>query len=140
QAPRMSDPRRSRAVSRRPPMSILDKNPWIQEHLDLYRKDPDKGHDFRPGDRDFSTPSLILTTTGRKSGEKRSLPLIYGRSGSNFVIVASLGGAPDHPMWYKNLVANPEAEIQVRHDHHKVRARDAHGAERETLWKMMAAI
>ncbi len=61
----------------------------------------------------MDVPSLLLTTTGRKSGEKFIFPLFYGTAGDSFIIVASKGGAPDHPGWYKNLVANPEVEVQV---------------------------
>src|SRR4051795_7949772 len=66
-----------------------------------------------PGYSEMSVPSLLLTTTGRKSGEKLIFPLFYGETGNSYIIVASKGGAPDHPSWYKNLVANPEVEVQV---------------------------
>jgi deazaflavin-dependent oxidoreductase (nitroreductase family) len=121
-------------------MTILERAPWIQEHIDLYKRDPVKAHDFAPAGEGDPVPSLLLTTTGRKTGKKRELPLIYGKAGNRFVIVASLGGAPDHPIWYKNLKADPDAEIQVALDHHKVRARDAEGAERAELWALMAKI
>ena len=121
-------------------MTILERLPWIQQHIDLYRTDPENAHYFQPPGAEAPMPALLLTTTGRKSGEKREVPLIYGRKGNRFVIVASLGGAPDHPIWYKNLRANPEAEIQVAKDHLHVRARVAEGDERADLWEMMVAI
>ena len=80
-------------------------------------------------------PSLLLTTTGRKSGRKYIIPLFYGKAGNSYFIVASKGGAPDHPGWYKNLLAHPEAEIMVGTQKLKVRARTASAAERGALWK-----
>lgn len=115
---------------------------WISEHLELYAKDPQKGHDWDstavggPG----VLPVLLLTTTGRKSGAKRTLPLIYKKVGDGFVIIASKGGAPSHPAWYLNLVADPACEIQVAHDHFRVKARIAEGGERETLWEQLTEI
>ena len=85
-------------------------------------------------------PIAILFTTGRSTGEQRAAPLIFGRDGDNVVLIASQGGAPEHPGWYRNLRKNPEAEIQVMADRWRVRARDAEGEERERLWKMMAEI
>jgi deazaflavin-dependent oxidoreductase (nitroreductase family) len=80
---------------------------------------------------------LVLTTTGRKSGEPRKFALIYDRRGDDLVVVASKGGAPDHPGWYKNLLAHPDASVQVRGERFDVRARTAEGAEREELWRLM---
>jgi deazaflavin-dependent oxidoreductase (nitroreductase family) len=85
-------------------------------------------------------PIAILFTTGRTSGEQRSTPLIFGRDGDDVVLVASQGGAPKHPGWYRNLRENPEAEIQIMGDRWRVRARDAVGEERERLWELMAEI
>jgi len=78
---------------------------------------------------------LLLTTTGRKSGEKFIFPLFYGTAGDSYIIVASKGGAPDHPGWYKNLVAHPEVDVQVGTKQFKAKARTATGAERARLWK-----
>ena len=85
-------------------------------------------------------PIAILFTTGRTTGEQRTNPLIFGRDGDDVVLVASKGGAPDDPGWYRNLQANPEAEIQVMGDRWPVRARVAVGEERERLWEKMAEI
>jgi deazaflavin-dependent oxidoreductase (nitroreductase family) len=82
-------------------------------------------------------PILLLTTTGRTSGEARTTPLIFGRDRRDYIVIASLGGAPRHPNWYLNLRANPEAEIQVRVDHIPVVARTADGEERSRLWTIM---
>ena len=85
-------------------------------------------------------PTLLLTTRGRKSGLLRRTPLIFGRDGKDYMVVASKGGAPKHPLWYLNLVANPEVEIQVGADKLKARARTATQEEKPRLWKIMADI
>jgi deazaflavin-dependent oxidoreductase (nitroreductase family) len=85
-------------------------------------------------------PTLLLTTTGRRSGQARTTPLIYGRAGDDYVVVASRGGAPRHPAWYENLVARPEVQVQVMADRFPARARTATAAEKPALWKAMAAI
>ncbi len=82
---------------------------------------------------------LILHTTGRKSGMTRKLPLIYGRSGDDYLVVASKGGAPNHPAWYLNLVANPSAVVQVWSDVIPVTARTATAEEKARLWPTMTA-
>jgi deazaflavin-dependent oxidoreductase (nitroreductase family) len=108
---------------------------WIAEHLKTYlATDGADGHIWR------GVPTLLLTTTGRKSGKPLQLPLIYGKDGDRFVIIASRGGAPDHPGWYKNLAANPAVKVQVLADKFAARARTATGAERARLWQTMAAI
>lgn len=103
-----------------------------QDHLRQYvDSNGEEGFVFR------GAPILILTTTGWKSGEKRRVPLMFGRDGDDYLLVASLGGASEHPYWYRNLVAHPEAEIQVKADHIRVRARTATAAERPRLWALM---
>jgi deazaflavin-dependent oxidoreductase (nitroreductase family) len=79
---------------------------------------------------------LLLTTKGRRSGLLRTTPLIFGRDGGDFLVVASKGGAPEHPLWYLNLEADPHAEIQVKAEHIPVVARTATGPERARLWKI----
>ena len=114
---------------------------WMTDHIDRYLKSGGKdGHMYTikpPGmDKEITVPALLLVTKGRKSGEKYLFPLFYGETGSgNYIIVASKGGAPDHPGWYKNLKANPDVELQVGTKTLKARARDAHGAERAKLWE-----
>ncbi|MBI6031142.1 nitroreductase family deazaflavin-dependent oxidoreductase, partial [Clostridium perfringens] len=88
-----------------------------------------------PGYPEMTVPSLLLTTTGRKSGEKFIFPLFYGKVSSSYVVVASKGGAPEHPGWYRNLVANPDVEIQVGTAKLQARARTAVGDERTRLWE-----
>jgi deazaflavin-dependent oxidoreductase (nitroreductase family) len=115
---------------------------WIAEHTQLYLQDPDKGHawDSTAAGGPGVLLTLLLYTVGRKSGKTGVLPLLYGKSGENYVIIASKGGAPDHPAWYLNLQHTPDCEIQVAHDRFRVRARTATGAEREALWQLMAGI
>ncbi len=85
-------------------------------------------------------PTLLLTTSGRRSGEPRMVPIIYGEADGNYVVVASRGGAPTNPGWYLNLHANPAVEVQVIADTFSATARTAVGEERQRLWKLMAAI
>jgi deazaflavin-dependent oxidoreductase (nitroreductase family) len=84
-------------------------------------------------------PILLLTTTGRRSGEPRTNALIFGRDGDDYLVVASMGGAPAHPKWYLNLQAEPDAQVQVRGEHLKVSARTATEEEKPRLWKIMTA-
>ena len=103
-----------------------------QEHVDAYlATDGEEGHDWR------GTQTLILTTTGRKSGKQRLTPLIYGRHGNDYLIVASKGGTPENPDWYHNLSANPDVEIQVKGDKMRARARTATPAEKTEMWPIM---
>jgi len=90
------------------------------------------------GGRIGKLPVLLLTTIGRKSGQPRTQPLAYTRAGDGYAVIASKGGAPQHPLWYLNLRANPLAEVTVGRETRKVRARDAEGEERERLWHTLA--
>jgi len=108
---------------------------WQQEHARRYRESGGKdGHIWE------GVTTLLLTTTGRRSGQPRTTPLIYGRDGDRYLVVASRGGAPQHPAWYENLVAKPEIEVQVMADRFKARARTAAKAEKPALWTIMAKI
>ncbi len=101
------------------------------EHVRRYRETGGKvGHAWRNG-----SSVLLLTTKGRSSGEERTVPLIYAQDGPRYVVVASKGGAPDHPGWYKNLAKNPDVEIQVKDEVFPGRARTASGEERARLWR-----
>jgi deazaflavin-dependent oxidoreductase (nitroreductase family) len=90
------------------------------------------------GGRMGKAPILLLSVAGRKSGKRRTTPLLYGREGENFVLIASMGGAPKHPAWYLNL-RGQEAEIQVGKEKLRVRAREAEGEERDRLWALMVS-
>ncbi|MDQ3053029.1 MAG: nitroreductase family deazaflavin-dependent oxidoreductase [Actinomycetota bacterium] len=101
-------------------------------HVKRYREtDGEEGHDWN------GTQALILTTTGRKSGQSRDKALIYGLTGDSPIVVASKGGDPAHPDWYVNLVEQPEVEVQIRGDRFPARARTATGEERTELWAEM---
>lgn len=115
---------------------------WISDHIKLYLEDPEKAHlwDASLGGGSGMLPTLLLITRGRKSGRRRPLPLIYRQVGDDFVIIASKGGAPEHPAWYLNLLESPECGIQVAADHYVARARTATGDERQRLWHKMAEI
>jgi deazaflavin-dependent oxidoreductase (nitroreductase family) len=84
--------------------------------------------------------TLVLTTTGRRTGERRSSAMIYGEDGGRYVVMASLGGAPMHPKWFLNLRANPEVEVQVGAKRFRAHAREAMGDERDRLWSLMTGI
>jgi F420H(2)-dependent quinone reductase len=83
-------------------------------------------------------PVLLLTTTGRKSGQPRTQPLLHAQAGDGYAVIASKGGAAQHPLWYLNLQANPHAEVTIGRKTRHVHARDAQGEERERLWRALA--
>jgi proline iminopeptidase len=111
---------------------------WMVQHANRYlASGGTEGHMYKinvPGRGEITAPALLLTTIGRKSGDKFIFPLFYGTDGNNYFVVASKGGAPEHPGWYRNLLANPEVEIQVGARKLKTRARTATGEERARLW------
>jgi deazaflavin-dependent oxidoreductase (nitroreductase family) len=108
---------------------------WQQEHARRYIESGGKdGHIWE------GVPTLLLTTTGRRSGQPRTTPLIYGRDGDRYLVVASRGGAPQHPAWYENLAARPDVVVQVMGDRFAARARTASRAEKPARWKIMTAI
>ena len=107
--------------------------PFGDEHIRLYRDtDGETGHEWREG-----STILLLTTTGRRTGNETTTPLIYDLDGDRPVIVASKGGAPDDPGWFKNLAKNPEVGVQIKGDRFRAHARVAEGEERSRLWKLM---
>jgi deazaflavin-dependent oxidoreductase (nitroreductase family) len=83
------------------------------------------------------SPILLLNTVGRKSGKKRTSPLLYVKDGEDFVIIASKGGASTHPAWFLNLKANPEATVEVGDREVRVRAEEADAEEKARLWQKM---
>lgn len=106
-----------------------------EEHVRRYQEtDGDVGYLWN------GVPILLLTTTGRKSGLARTTPLIHGRDGEDFLVVASMGGAPQHPNWYLNLEADASAKIQVRGEHLEVTARTADDDEKDRLWKIVTEL
>ena len=79
-------------------------------------------------------PVLLLTTTGRKSGKKRTTPLLYVEDAGAYFVVASSAGSPKHPAWYLNLVAHPETELQIRNRKLSTSAETSATDEKERLW------
>jgi deazaflavin-dependent oxidoreductase (nitroreductase family) len=112
---------------------------WIVQHLKLYMEDPEKGHLWDATDYGGypDTPSLLLTTMGRNSGNEFTIPLLYGADNGNPVLVGSKGGAPEHPAWFKNLMAHQRARVQVASRTFEVTPRVTVGEERQRLWQMM---
>jgi deazaflavin-dependent oxidoreductase (nitroreductase family) len=107
-----------------------------QEHVERYRQtDGEEGHEWRPG-----VYTLILTTTGRRSGQPRPTPLIYGTHDGDYLVVASKGGSDEPPAWYRNLSENSDVEVQVAGDRFRARARTAGADEKPALWRTMAEI
>ena len=105
-----------------------------EAHVARYRESGgEHGHDWK------GTTTLLLTTTGRRSGEPRTTPLIYQPYGDAYLIVASKGGAPEPPGWYLNLQQEPEVEIQVKDRTFRARARTANPDEKPDMWRTMTA-
>ena len=112
---------------------------WMADHVNRYlASGGTDGHMYTitpPGYPPMTVPALLLTTTGRKSGEKYLFPLFYGQTGDSYFVIASKGGAPQDPVWYLNIVADPEVDIQVGTAKIRARARTATGEERARLWE-----
>jgi deazaflavin-dependent oxidoreductase (nitroreductase family) len=119
------------------PLSICERRArtlFGQEHVQRYvETDGEVGHEWQ------GVRTLILTTTGRRSGAERRNALIYGRHGEDYLIVASKGGTEEPPAWYLNLEANPEVQVQVLGDGFTARARTATPEEKPGLWRTMTA-
>ena len=108
---------------------------WVAEHIRRYvESDGAQGH------LDQGSPTLLLTTRGRRSGKLRRTALIYGQDGDRYFVVASNGGAPKHPAWYLNLVEHPDVTVQVGPDRFAARARTASAEEKPPLWEQMTGI
>ena len=108
---------------------------WVQDHINSYLET--KGED---GHIWNDVPTLLLTTTGRRSGKSITTPLIYGLDDDRYLIVGSRGGAARHPQWYFNLTKRAEVEVQVLADRFPARARTATPEEKPALWAIMAKI
>jgi deazaflavin-dependent oxidoreductase (nitroreductase family) len=108
---------------------------WVNKHIQRYVSGKSGGHEWRPG-----VHTLLLTTTGRRSGTKRRTPLIYGRDRDNYVVVGSDNGSAKHPAWYLNLTADAHVEVQVGTQQFAAVAHLAEGEERARLWAMMQEI
>lgn len=108
---------------------------WITDHLQRYlESNGADGHIWN------GVPCLLITTTGRKSKQPLQIPLIYGKDGDHYLIVASRGGDANHPAWYLNLKADPNVQLQVGADKFAARARTATAVEKQRLWPVMTKI
>jgi deazaflavin-dependent oxidoreductase (nitroreductase family) len=119
-------------------MSEILESPieFVANHIKTYvATNGEDGHMWQ------GVPCLLLTTTGRKSGSQRRCALIYGIDGNDYIVVASRGGDANHPLWYKNMLDEPTATLQVKADVFQATASTiAEGADRDRLWNAMAAI
>ena len=113
-----------------------EPSPWepIADHVQRYLDtDGEDGAEWE------GAQVILLGTIGRRSGKLRRTPLIRVRHGDSYLVVASMGGAPDHPQWYLNLVDNPEVTVQDLDEVHELRARTASAGEKSELWAVAAA-
>ena len=114
---------------------------FAKEHVDRYRASNGvDGHIWTGFDGTGNFPCLLLTTTGRKSRKARTTPLIYGRDGADFVVIASQGGRPAHPGWYFNILDDPKVEVQIAAEVFSGRGLTAIADERARLWSVMLTI
>lgn len=108
---------------------------WVANHIRRYvETDGAEGHIW------YGVPSLLLTTLGRRSGQPRRLALYYATDAERYVVVASKGGADDHPEWYLNLLADPRARVQVLGDIFDAMARTATPEEHARLWPQVVEL
>ena len=123
------------AVAADIPHATDSQTDWVAEHVRTYVASAGtEGHDWR------GLPTLVLATTGRSSGTPRRTALIYGEAGDEYAVVASQGGAPTDPQWYKNLRADPSAGVMVGTRTFTATARVAGPDERPALWERMVGI
>jgi deazaflavin-dependent oxidoreductase (nitroreductase family) len=116
-------------------MASADDELFGPEHVRVYREtDGERGYRWR------GTTILLLTTTGRSSGERRTTPLIHRTDEGRYVVIASKGGSPEHPDWFKNLRADPDVEVQVKGERFAAEPTVAEGEERERLWRLMTEV
>jgi deazaflavin-dependent oxidoreductase (nitroreductase family) len=116
-------------------MAPSDDDLFGPEHVRVYRESGgEHGYHWR------GTEILLLSTTGRSSGEQRTTPLIHRTDDGRWIVVASKGGTPENPSWYENLLADPQATIQVQAEEIPVTATAAAGEERQRLWTLMTEV
>lgn len=118
----------------------MGETPYVNTDLTLLGEDHIRAYRETGGEVGYlwnGVPTLLLTTTGRRTGLPRTSALIFARDGDDYLVVASTGGSPRHPSWYLNLSANPEVEIQVRAQRSRVVARTASDDEKPRLWKVV---
>jgi len=109
-------------------------SPWARDQVEAY-----EGSGGTAGNEMNGKPVIILTSQGAKSGKLRKTPLMRVEHDGEYAVVASLGGAPQHPVWYYNLTANPDVELQDGPAKREYVAREVQGAERESWWERAVA-
>ena len=117
-------------------MSEYEASPsdWVADHVERYeRTDGKDGGEFN------GVACVILTTTGRKTGKTRKTPLVRVPHGDGYLVIASMGGQPKHPVWYLNVLAHPQVALQDGPDRRDYAARVAEGDERAELWDAAVA-
>ncbi len=121
------------------PIVEASETGWIAKHRKLYLEDGEAAHlwDSTVGGGPGPLPTLLLFTKGRKSGKESIMPLLYGKTGTGYAIIASKGGHPKHPGWYHNLNAQDEVKVKVANDEFPATTRELAGAEREKVWAQM---
>jgi len=124
------------------PMIEASTTGWIAKHRDHYLADGEAAHmwDSKFAGGPGPLPTLLLFTTGRKSGKESIMPLLYGAVDGGYAIIASKGGDPKHPGWYHNLMAQDGVKVKVANDEFKATTRVATGDERAKIWAQMAAM
>ena len=121
------------------PIIEMSTTGWIAKHRKQYQEDGEAGHmwDTSAAGGTGLLPTLLLTTTGRKSGTESIMPLLYGKVDGGYAVIASKGGAPKHPGWYHNMKAQGEVTVQVANDIFQANVRTAESEERAAIWKQM---
>jgi len=121
----------------------MPESDYVQTDLTLVGADHIRAYRESGGEVGYlwnGVPTLLLTVTGRRTGRELTSALIFARDGDDYVIVASMGGAPMHPKWYLNLQDHPNAEIQVKDERIPVTARTATPAEKPRLWGLVTKV
>jgi len=121
------------------PIIEMSTTGWIAKHRKQYQEDGEAGHmwDSSAAGGPGLLPTLLLTTTGRKSGTESIMPLLYGKVDGGYAVIASKGGAPKHPGWYHNMKARGEVTVQIANDIFQANVRTAESEERAAIWKQM---
>jgi len=115
--------------------AVDSPSPWAQKHVEQYLESGGKAVEHPMDDR-----LILFYVTGRQSGDIRRVPLVHFGDGGDMFIVASKGGAPDDPEWYRNLVADPRVWVRFKDDFFEARAEVLTPEERAPAWEMITAI
>src|SRR5205085_3476464 len=116
-------------------MSDASPRNWMQAHIEEFR-----ANGGQLGGMFAGSPVLLLTTTGAKSGQRHTTPVMYYKDGDRLLIFASKGGAPTHPAWYHNLLAHPQVTVEVGTETYEATATVLKGEERDRLYARQAEL